>query len=129
MHNRITLIGTTLTEPEFIYDPAGNKAVTMSPSVPPHPDAPPTPWGLVFDMRAPGAPDDWPTGDDAFLVVCRDSALVERVLQSVHPGDLLYVEGRLVLTQMSLRTGGDVVPLAEILASEVLVLKVTTETR
>jgi len=116
MYNRITLIGTLTDSPEEEIDPEGNRAALLSLKVPPPPDAPPTHWGLFFDLRSP----DWPTGEDAFLVICRDRLLIERCLYGFHPGDIVCVEGRLVLTL--LRSDGDLVPLAEILASEVIPL-------
>lgn len=116
MHNRITLIGTLADHPQERVDPDGNRAALLSLKVPPPPDAPPTYWGLVYDLRSP----DWPTGEDTFLVICRERVLVERCFQSVHKGDLICVEGRLVLT--FLRSHGALVPLAEILASDVILL-------
>jgi hypothetical protein len=58
-------------------------------------------------------------------VICRDQLLVERCLQSLHKGDVICIEGRLVLTL--LRSDGDLVPLAEILASDVIPLKETEQ--
>jgi single-stranded DNA-binding protein len=116
MYNRITLIGTITKNPQEMFDPDGNEAALISLKVPPPPDAPPTHWGLVYDLRAP----DWPVGDDTFLVICQDRLLIERCLKSLHKGDVVCVEGRLVLTL--LRTNGDLVPLAEILANDVILL-------
>jgi single-stranded DNA-binding protein len=116
MCNRITLIGTLADHPQEKFDPDGNCAVLLSLKVPPPPDAPPTHWGLVYDLRSP----DWPTGEDTFLIICRERVLVEKCLQSLHKGDLIGVEGRLVLTYLS--SDGDIVPLAEILASDVILL-------
>lgn len=122
MLNRIMLIGTVLEQPDFSYDPHGDKVVTLSLSVPPPSDAPPTYLAVSNDIRGFGAPG-WTTGDDAFLVVCRDEALSEQTLQSVQTGDLVYVEGQLVLTLLHL------LPLAEILASDVVVLKAHSAVR
>lgn len=116
MYNRITLIGMLTDDPQERIDPDGNRAALLSLKVPPPTDAPPTYWGLVYDLRSP----DWPTGEDTFLVICRDRALMERCLHSFHQGDVACVEGRLVLT--CLRSNGDLVPLAEILASDVILL-------
>jgi single-stranded DNA-binding protein len=116
MYNRITLIGTLTDHPQERIDPHGNGAALLSLKVPPPPDAPPTYWGLVYDVRS----SDWPTGEDTFLVICRDRLLRERCVQDLHQGDIICVEGRLVLTL--LRSNGDLVPLAEILASEVILL-------
>jgi len=117
MHNRITLIGTLADHPQESIDPDGNRAALLSLKVPPPPDAPPTYWGLVYDLRSP----DWPTGEDTFLVIYRERELVEWCFQSVHKDDLICVEGRLVLT--FLNSDGDLVPLAEILASDVILLR------
>lgn len=120
MYNKITLIGTMADHPQAKYDPDANLSVCISLIVPPPPDAFPTYWGLVFDLRPPGSGSGWPTGDDTFLVIVRDPELVERCLQSLHKGDVICVEGRLVLTL--LRSDGDIVPLAEVLASDVILL-------
>jgi single-stranded DNA-binding protein len=117
MYNRITLVGTIVDDPQEKYDPDANRAVCIALKVPPPPDAPPTHWGLVFDMHSGS---DWPTGDDTFLVICRNNLLGERCLQSLQEGDLVCVEGRLVLTLLN--SDGTQVPLAEILASEVILL-------
>jgi hypothetical protein len=121
MYNRITLIGTMVDRPQEMYDTDANRYISISLKVPPPPDAPPTHWGGVYDLRGP----DWPTGDDTFLVICRDLLLVKKCLKVLHKGDLIGVEGRLVLTL--LRSDGDLVPLAEILASEVILLKETQQ--
>lgn len=78
---------------------------------------------LCYDLRDP----DWPRGDDTFLIICHDSLLIEMCLKPLHKGDMICIEGRLVLTL--LRSGTDLVPLAEILASTVLLLKETAEER
>lgn len=111
------MIGTVKDHPQEIYDTDANRYVHLSLKVPPPPDAPRTHWGGIFDLRGP----DWPTGDDTFLVICRDRLLAERCLNDLHTGDLICVEGRLVLTL--LHCYGDIVPLAEILASDVILLK------
>lgn len=116
MYNRITLVGILMDHPQEMFDPDGNRAVLLELKVPPPADAPPTHWGLVFDLRGP----QWPTGEETFLVVCRERVLLERCLSSFHQGDLLCVEGRLVLT--FLHSDGAIVPLAEILASDVMLL-------
>ena len=116
MYNKIILIGTMIDHPQEMYDTDARRCICISLKVLPPPDAPPTHWGLIFDLRDP----DWPIGDDTFLVICRDPLLVEKCLKSFSKGDVVCVEGRLVLTQ--LRSGGDLLPLAEILASEVLLL-------
>ncbi len=121
MYNRITLIGAMVGRPQEMYDADANRYVYISLKVTPPPDAPPTYWGGVYDLRDP----DWPLGDDTFLVICRDLLLAERCLKSLHKGDLVCIEGRLVLTL--LRSDADLVPLAEILASDVLLLKETAE--
>jgi hypothetical protein len=123
MHNRITLIGTMADHPQEMYDTDANRYVYISLNVPPPPDAPPTHWGGIYDLRDP----DWPRGDDTFLIICRDSLLIETCLKSLRKGDLVCIEGRLVLTL--LRNSNDLVPLAEILASTVLLLKETAEER
>ncbi len=117
MYNRITLIGILTDHPQQNIDPDGNGAVLLSLKVPPPPDAPPTYWGLVYDLRSP----DWSTGEDTFLVICRDHSLIERCLQFFHQGDLVCIEGRLVLTH--LLSDGNLVPLAEILANDVILLR------
>lgn len=116
MYNRITLIGMLTDDPQERIDPDSNRAALLSLKVPPPTDVPPTYWGLVYDLRSP----DWPTGEDTFLVICRDRALIERCLHSFHQGDVACVKGRLVLT--CLHSNGDLVPLAEILASDVILL-------
>jgi hypothetical protein len=116
MYNKITLIGTLIDHPEEMYDTDANRCMYFSLNVPPPPDAPPTHWGLHFDLRI----RDWPRGDGIFLVISRDLLLVERYLSSLHKGDMVCVEGRLVLTP--LRALGELVPLAEILASEIILL-------
>jgi hypothetical protein len=58
-------------------------------------------------------------------VICQDLLLAERCLNALHVGDLICVEGRLVLTL--LRSDGNLVPLAEILASDVILLKEAEE--
>jgi hypothetical protein len=108
-----------MDDPEVVYDPDGSKRVYFALNVPPPPNAPPTHWGIVYDMRAP----DWTTGDDSFLVTCRDALLVERCVKSLHQDDLVCIEGRLVLTY--LRSDRDLVPLAEIFASDVILLQTT----
>lgn len=123
MYNRITLIGMLTDDPQERIDPDGNWAALLSLKVPPPPDAPPTYWGLVYDLRSP----DWPTGEDTFLVICRDRLLIERCLQFFYQGDAVCVEGRLVLT--FLRSDSDLVPLAEILASDVILLTEHTSGR
>lgn len=125
MYNKITLIGTVAERPQEMYDPDGNRCVCISLNVPPPPDAPPTHWGLVFDLRPSGCGSGWPVGDETFPVICRTQLLVEKCLQSLHEGNIICVEGRLVLTL--LRSGGDLVPLAEILASDVILLTETEE--
>lgn len=119
MLNRITLIGTMMDDPGILYDPNGSRCVYFSLNVPPPHYAPPTYWGMVFDLRGP----DWPTGEDSFLVICRDVVLVEKCVNSLHKDDLVCIEGRLVLTH--LRSDADLVPLAEILASDVILLQTT----
>ncbi len=116
MYNRITLIGMLADDPRAKIDPDGNQVALLSLKVPPPTDAPPAYWGLVFDLRSPG----WSTGEDTFLIICRDRTLIERCLHRFHQGDIACVEGRLVLTY--LRSDGDLVPLAEILASDVILL-------
>jgi len=116
MYNRITLVGTMADRPQEMYDPDASRWVCISLNVLPPPDAPPTHWGLVFDLRSP----DWPVGDETFLVICRDHVLVEKCLKSLQKGDVICVEGRLVLTL--LRSEGQLLPLAEILASDVIPL-------
>jgi hypothetical protein len=120
MHNKITLIGTMADRPQEMYDPDANRCVLISLIMLPPPDAPPTHWGLTFDLRPPGSGSGWPVGDDTFLVIGHYPLLVEKCLQSLHKGDVICVEGRLVLTL--LRSDGDIVPLAEILASDVILL-------
>jgi hypothetical protein len=117
MYNRIILIGSVVDHPEASYDIDGNKFLCLQIKVPPPPDAPPTYWGMVYDLRF----HDWPVGEDTFLVICRDPFLVERCLQSLQKGDLVCVEGRLVLTL--LRSEGELLPLAEILANDVILCK------
>jgi single-stranded DNA-binding protein len=116
MYNRIILIGSLVDHPQDYYDPDGNKFLCMQIKVPPPPDAPPTYWGTIYDLRGL----DWPRGEDTFLVICRDHLLVERCLQTLRKGDVVCVEGRLVLTL--LRSEGELLPLAEILASDVFLL-------
>ena len=123
MYNRITLIGTMADHPQEMYDADANRYVYISLHVPPPPDAPPTHWGGIYDLRNP----DWPRGDDMFLIICRDSLLVEMCLKSLHKGDLVCIEGRLVLTLLN--SDNDLVPVAEILANTALLLKATTEER
>jgi single-stranded DNA-binding protein len=125
MYNKITLIGTMAERPQEMYDPDGNRCACISLNVPPPSDAPPTYWGLVFDLRPPGCGSGWPVGDATFLVVCRVQLLIEKCLQSLHKGDVVCVEGRLVLTLLC--SDEDLVPLAEILASEVILLKEAEE--
>jgi hypothetical protein len=110
------LIGTLIDHPQDTYDTDANKVLSISLKVAPPPDAPPTYWGVIYDLRSP----DWPRGDDTFLIISRDLLLIDRCMQSLHKGDLVCVEGRLVLTL--LRSGGDLVPLAEILANEIIQL-------
>lgn len=117
MYNRITLIGTIVDHPEEMYDMNGNRHVYLSLNIPPPPDAPPTYWGGIYDLHNP----DRSAGDDTFPVICRDPLLIERCLNVLHKNDLICVEGRLVLTL--LRSERDLVPLAEILASDVILLK------
>lgn len=116
MYNKITLIGPLADSPEMLYDPDGNIVVCMRLNVSLPADAPPTYWGVTYDLHAP----QWPVGEEAFMVICRDPQLIERCLQSLQKGDLVCVEGRLVLTQ--LRNGEDLLYLAEILASDVILL-------
>lgn len=113
MLNRITLIGIVKEHSEAMYDPDGHKFMTLWLTVPPPSDAPPTYWGMHYDIRNP----DWPTGEGAFIIVIREPALVEKCLQLLHQGALVCIEGRLVLTGM--RVDGVILPLAEILASGV----------
>jgi len=117
MYNRITLIGPVIDHPQLYVDLDGNPAILLSLKVPPPADAPPTHWGLIYNWRS----EDWPTGEDTFLVIYRERELVEWCFQSVHKDDLICVEGRLVLT--FLNSDGDLVPLAEILASDVILLR------
>jgi single-stranded DNA-binding protein len=116
MYNKIILIGSLVDHPQDSYDPDRNKCLCIQIKVPPPPDAPPTYWGTVYDLRGP----DRATGDDIFLVTCRDYLLVERCLQTLRKGDVVCVEGRLVLTQ--LHSEGEFLPLAEILANDVILL-------
>lgn len=116
MYNSITLIGTLVDRPQAIYDPDANKAAVFSLYVALPADAPPTYWGLLFDVRGP----EWTVGEEHFLVVCRDATLVEHCLHSLQKGDIICVEGRLVVTL--LHSEGTDVPLAEILAHKVIVL-------
>jgi len=58
-----------------------------------------------------------------YLVICRDALLVEKCVISLHKDDLVCIEGRLVLTHS--RIDGDLVPLAEILASNAILLQTT----
>lgn len=120
MYNRIILIGTIVDDPEEIYAPDASRAVYLSLKVSLPPDASPTYWGLIYDLRPPGLSSGWTVGDDTFLVICRDSLLIERCLRSFHKADVVCVEGRLVLTL--LRCDGEPVPLAEILANDVIPL-------
>jgi hypothetical protein len=116
MYNRITLVGIMADHPREMYDTDANRYICLSLQVLPPPDAPPTHWGGIYDLRAP----NWTAGEDTFLVICRDPLLVKRCGTSLHKGDVVCVEGRLVLTY--LRCSRDPVPLAEILASDVIVL-------
>lgn len=116
MYNKITLIGPLAYLPEKLYDPDGNIVVCMQLKVAPPSDAPPTYWGVTYDLRTP----EWPVGEETFMVICRDPLLIERCLQSLREGDLVCVEGRLVLTQ--LLKGETLLYLAEILASDVILL-------
>jgi hypothetical protein len=125
MYNKMTLIGTMKDHPHEMYDTDAHRYVYMSISIPPPPDAPPTHWAGIYDLRPPGNGSGWSVGDDTFLVICRDPLLIETCLQSLHKGDLICIEGRLVLTL--LESDADVVPLAEILASNVLLLKEAME--
>ncbi len=58
--------------------------------------------------------------DDTFLVICRDPFLIEKCPNVLHKSDLVCVKGRLVLTLV--RSGEDLVPLAEILVSDVILV-------
>jgi single-stranded DNA-binding protein len=116
MYNRVILIGTIADRPKAFYDTNANRYVCILLKVSPPPDAPLTHWGGIYDLRNP----DWPTGEDTFLVICREPLLVENVLKSFHEGDVVCIEGRLVLTLLN--SDSDLVPVAEILASSVLVI-------
>ncbi|HZO73627.1 MAG TPA: single-stranded DNA-binding protein [Ktedonobacteraceae bacterium] len=116
MYNKVTLIGQLADLPEKLYDPDGNVVVCMQLKVSPPSDAPPTYWGVTYDLRTP----QWTVGEETFMVICRAPLLIERCLQSLHKDDLVCVEGRLVLTQ--LLNGEDLLYLAEILASDVILL-------
>ena len=116
MYNKITLIGPLADLPEKLYDPDGNIVVCLRLKVSSPADAPPTYWGLTYDLRTP----EWTIGEATFMVVCRDSLLLEKCLQSFSKDDLVCVEGHLVLTQ--LLNGEAILYLAEILASEVILL-------
>lgn len=116
MYNKITLIGPLADVPEKLSDPDGNIVVCMQLKVAPPADAPPTYWGVTYDLRTP----EWTVGEETFLVICRDPLLIEKCLQSLHKGDLVCAEGRLVLTQ--LLEGETLLYLAEILASDVILL-------
>jgi Single-strand binding protein family len=116
MYNKVILIGTMADRPQEMYDTDVHRHVYISLKVSPPSDAVPTYWGGVYDLRD----SDWPIGADTFPVICRDPLLVERCLKSFNKGDIVCVEGRLVLTV--LRSDRDLVPLVEILASEVLLL-------
>src|SRR5579859_156010 len=109
-------VGTMADHPPKIYHPDANKYVSISLKVPSPPNAPPTYWGLVYDLRSP----DWPVGHDTFLVICREHSLVDKCLESFHKGDVVCIEGSLVLTLLP--SDGDLVPLAEILACDVILL-------
>jgi single-stranded DNA-binding protein len=115
MYNSITLIGTLVDRPQPLYDPDANKAAVFSLHVALPADAPATYWGLLFDLRGP----EWTVGEEHFLVVCRNPALVEHCLYSLQKGDVVCVEGRLVVTLLN--SEGTDVPLAEILAHKVIV--------
>jgi hypothetical protein len=112
----LTLIGTLVDRPELLYDPDANKAAVFSLHVVLPADAPATYWGLLFDLRGP----EWTVEEEHFLVVCRDPALVEYCSHSLQRGDVVCVEGRLVVTLFN--SEGTDVPLAEILARQVIVL-------
>jgi hypothetical protein len=116
MYNQITLVGTMTEHPKEMFDPTGKQAAIISLQVSLPPDAQPTYWGLVYDLRSP----DWPTGSDIFLVICREPLLIEKCLRSLQKGDVICVEGCLVLTL--LRSHEDLVPLAEILASNIVLI-------
>jgi hypothetical protein len=118
MYNRITLIGTIVDHFKLIFDPFGERTLFFELHVSLPPDAPPTHWGLVYDLRGPGGA--YPVGNEDVPIICRKPLLTERCFQSFHKGDLVCVEGRLVLTL--LRSDADLVPLAEILASDVLLI-------
>jgi hypothetical protein len=116
MYNKITLIGMLTDHPKEIYDTDANKFLCILLKVSPPPDSPPTYWGVEYDLRAP----DWPRGDDTFLVISRDLLLIERCIKTLHKGDIICVEGRLVLTPFLVNR--NLVPLAEILTHEILLL-------
>jgi|SRR5579871_1808193 single-stranded DNA-binding protein len=118
MYNKITLIGSIAGDPEHYYDPSGDKYLCFQLTVPPPPDDPQTYWGMVYDLRAPGTQDGWPTGDDTFQVICREPALTKRWIDNLQKGDILCVEGRLVLTLF--RSEGELLRLPEILASDII---------
>jgi len=87
MYNKITLIGPLADLPEKLYDPDGNVVVCMRLKATPPSDAPPTYWGVTYDLRTP----QWTVGEEIFMVICRDPLLIERCLQSLHKGDLVCV--------------------------------------
>jgi hypothetical protein len=111
LSNTIRLIGSVIEGPEPLYEPTGAELFWMKMKVPLPADAAPTYWYLVYDVRCG---QHFTRGDETFLVICRDPLLFERWACSLKRGDVVCVEGRLVLTE--LRCDGDLVPLAEILA-------------
>ncbi len=119
MLNRITLIGTVKYDLNELYEPDGTIMVRIHVIVPPPLDAPLSD-ASTMDLGYPESPDR----NDDFLVICRGSTLVEKSVQSLRKGDLVCIEGRLVLT--TFRVGDYFWQLHEILASEVIPLRGTT---
>ncbi len=120
MLNRITLIGIVKYDLSELYEPDGAIMARIHVIVPPPPDAPRSDASRA-DMGYPESPDR----NNDFLVICRGSALVRKCVESLHKGDLVYIEGRLVLT--TFRVGDYFWQLHEILASEVIPLHATSQ--
>ena len=116
MYDKIIVVGTMTDAPQELYDTNGHKFVSMSLAISTSSDAPQSYWEGVYDVRT----SERPVGGTLLVVICREPLLIEKCLRSLHKGDLTCVEGRLVLT--SLRCDGDIVPLAELLANEILLL-------
>lgn len=108
MYNKVMLIGRVIEGPEPFYEPMGAEVFWMKLKVPLPADAPPTYWGLVYDVRCG---QQFTKGDESFLIICRDPLLFEQWVGSLKREDVVCVEGRLVLTNV--RSDGDLVPLAE----------------